>query len=97
MGSWGLGMTEKFAPLDAWLSVDTWYTAHPSDDERFYKAVYALLVANRETRIDAADIRNYVESRYKGQFEEDFLSEVSQLVALRFEAIYEFCNTNELI
>ncbi|AUZ66760.1 hypothetical protein ABRV10_004743 [Citrobacter amalonaticus] len=90
-------MTDKLNALDKWLNVDTWYTAHPSDDERFYKAVYAVLKANKGVYISAEEIGNYIEAHYKGKLADDFLFEESQRAAIQFETIRNFCLTNNLL
>lgn len=90
-------MALKLDGLDKWLNVDTWYTAHPSDDERFYKAVYAVLLANKGVYIDAEEVGNYIEARYKGKHADDFLFEESRRAVIRFETIRNFCITIKLI
>lgn len=90
-------MTDKLDGLNKWLNVDTWYTAHPSDDERFYKAVYTVLNANKGVYISGGEVSDYIEARYKGKLADDFLSDESIRAAVRFEAIREYLSTNKLL
>lgn len=89
-------MIHKLDGLDRWLNVDTWHSGHPSDDERFFKAVYAVLLANKGVYIDAEEVGNYIETRYKGRLADEFLFVESQRAALRFETIRSFCITNKI-
>lgn len=90
-------MSDKLDNLNKWLNVDTWHTGHPSDDERFYKAVHSVLMSNREKRINADDVRDFIIERYRGKLEDGFLFEEAQNAALRFETIQEYCFTNKLL
>lgn len=87
-------MSHKLDDLDKWLNVETWYTGHHLDDERFYKAVYALLLANKD--IDGEEIGNYIEARYTGKLADELLFEVSQRAVIRFEIIRGFCTANNI-
>ena len=89
-------MIHKLDGLDRWLNVDTWYSGHPSDDERFFKAMYAVLLANKGVYIDAEEVGNYIEARYKGRLADEFLFVESQRAALRFETIRSFCIANKI-
>lgn len=87
-------MSHKLDSLDQWLNVETWYTGQHLDDERFYKAVYALLLENKD--IDGEEIGNYIEARYKHKLDDALLFEVSQRAVIRFEIIQGFCATNNI-
>ncbi|SQC33633.1 hypothetical protein [Kluyvera cryocrescens] len=89
-------MTHKLDCLDRWLSVDSWCLGLPSDDERFFKAVYAVLLANKGVYIDAEEVGNYIEARYKGRLADEILFVESQRAMIRFETIRSFCITNRI-
>ena len=88
-------MSHKLDCLDKWLNVETWYTGHHLDDERFYKAVYAILLENKD--IDGEEVGSYIEARYKDKLDDALLFEVSQRAIIRFEIIQGFCAANNII
>lgn len=79
--------------LKPWIQVDTWHTGHPSDDERFHKALSnafnkfgnSISYGNFE---DA--IRHSVNEHYPNKFDEQFLNEAIEKFAENAETISSY-------
>jgi hypothetical protein len=67
----------------AWISCDTWYKCHPSDDERFYRFVWAVAQFSRRPPSEIT-IRNLIISEWAGKLENDFL----QNQAMHYSGLY---------
>lgn len=71
------------APFSRWISCDTWWKGHPSDEERFYRFVWAVARYSRRPPSEAA-LRELITSEWGGRSEPEFLREQ----ALRFSQLY---------
>jgi len=74
-------MVEK--PFLGWISCDTWFKGHPSDDERFYRFVWAVAQYSRRLPSEMT-IRDLIISEWAGKLESDFL----QSQALYYSGLY---------
>lgn len=82
-------------PLDSWLRVDTWDTHHPSDQERFYKAVYKLISLN-DKLVEPQYVRNYVvDSKVKVKNQEHIES-IAEIYTEKYDVIYSFLFENRI-
>ena len=82
-------------PLDSWLRVDTWDTHHPSDQERFYKAVYKLITLN-EKPIEPQFIRDYIVNSKLNNRNQEHVEKVAEIYTEKYDVIYSFLYENRI-
>lgn len=80
-------------PLDSWLRVSTWDTHHPSDQERFYKAVYRLIL-NNEKIPEPHHVQNYIVDYHTDKPNKNHVVEIADIYADKYDAIYSFLFEN---
>lgn len=90
-------MANKMDSLNEWLNVAAGHTIPITDDERFYKAIYEILLINKGIYINAEEVGTYIEESYKGKVTPEILIEEAQRATIRFEVIQEFCLINKII
>jgi hypothetical protein len=63
----------------AWIRIDTWHTAHPSDMERFYKFVKALKrYSRKKSALNISENIKKAVREHHPNFNEDYLDEMAQ-------------------
>jgi hypothetical protein len=83
------------SPLDSWLNIETWSSGHPMDQARFNKAILRIIQINNPMPEPEA-VMTYIEDKYSGRYEENYLENVTGRFGLQYEAIYEFIQVNKL-
>lgn len=83
------------SPLDKWLNVETWHTFHPKDEERFYKAVFVLMVHNTP-HPEPEHVRDYILEKQAGRFAEDYLHHAADRYVDKYDAVYSFVYENKI-
>ena len=81
--------------LDKWLNVETWHTFHPKDEERFYKAVYHLMLQNTPCP-EPEHVRNYILDKQSGKLAEDYLESTVERYVDKYDAVYSFIYENQI-
>ena len=66
-----------------WIACETWYKSHPSDDERFYRFVWAVATFSRRPPTENT-IRDLIISKWAGRLDEPFL----HTQALHYSGLY---------
>ncbi|MBK5142882.1 hypothetical protein I2494_03980 [Budviciaceae bacterium BWR-B9] len=84
------------SPLDSWLRVSTWHTGHPKDDERFFKAIYQLIIRN-EKMIEPDKVEGYILDTQKEMLAPSFLEDLAHNYARKYDVIYSFIYENKLV
>lgn len=77
-----------FSPLvdkafQKWIANDTWRTGHPSDDERFYRFVWAVISFSRR-HVSESDLQNLIMAKWRGKLEDEYL----QYKAIYYSGLY---------
>lgn len=85
----------NLTPLDSWLKVGTWDTHHSCDQERFYKAVYKLILVN-DSMIEPHHIRNYIVTFKEGVTTQEHLEEIADIYSEKYDVIYSFLYENKI-
>lgn len=81
--------------LDKWLKVDTWDSHHPSDQERFYKAVYKMILDNNRL-IESLHIERYILDYHKDNRDQEHIEEIAAIYAEHYNVIYSFIRENDI-
>ncbi|MFP2504402.1 hypothetical protein [Buttiauxella gaviniae] len=81
--------------LDLWLRVDTWDTHHPSDQERFYKAVYKVILANFKL-VEPLHIENYILNYFSEKVNQEHIEEIAEIYTEKYNVIYSFLIENKI-
>ncbi|HHW4185022.1 TPA: hypothetical protein ACXR7G_000198 [Yersinia enterocolitica] len=85
----------NLSALDAWLKVPTWNSYHPKDDERFYKAIYRLILEN-DTLIDPDKVKEYIVKYHGNNKSSEYLEDIADKYASRYEVISSFIYENQI-
>ncbi|MDZ1466397.1 hypothetical protein ACNAT8_27785 [Klebsiella quasipneumoniae] len=86
---------KDFSALDSWLKVSTWDSLHPKDDERFYKAIYSMIMSNDEL-VDSNAVKNYILQFFGKTDENTYYLEKASLFANRYDVICNFIYENKI-
>ena len=88
-------LMKDLTPLDSWLRVDTWDSHHSSDQERFYKAVYKLILSN-DKLVESQHVRSYIiDSKLKIKNQEH-VERIAEIYAEKYDVIYSFLFENRI-
>lgn len=78
-----------YEAMDSFLRVDTWHTGHPFDEQRFFKALSAIV---RHPEFDSDAMRKYMRSQKKVTTHDgsNGFERVVDELALKASAIQEY-------
>jgi len=82
-------------PLDSWLRVDTWDTHHPSDQERFYKAVYKLILSS-DKLVESQHVRDYIVDSKRDVKNQEHVERIAEIYTEKYDVIYSFLFENRI-
>ncbi|MEN0583394.1 MULTISPECIES: hypothetical protein [unclassified Kosakonia] len=83
------------SPLDSWLKVSTWDTHHPSDEERFYKSIYKLILSN-EKLVEPQYIRDYIIGYHAKSSNHEHLDNIAGIYTEKYDIIFSFLYENKI-
>ena len=75
--------------FDQWIRTSTWYKAHPNDERRFYKFVWAVLIYSRR-RPTEQEVQHEIIACWTGRFDPTSLEQVARKYASLYEHLYAF-------
>jgi hypothetical protein len=83
---------EFHTAIDKWIKADTWYTGHPSDDERFHQLLF-VVESEGAGNFDVEgfiDVASELAKRHHANMRDSFLSQSVHEKALQIEAIMNY-------
>lgn len=85
----------KLSPLvqkafDQWIKADTWYKAHPNDEERFYRFVWAAVRVSRNGGPSEQDIRDLIHQEWDGKMDPGYLDDEALRASSLYRSLYDF-------
>ncbi|MEN0584453.1 MULTISPECIES: hypothetical protein [unclassified Kosakonia] len=83
------------SPLDSWLKVSTWDTHQPSDEERFYKSIYKLILSN-EKLVEPQYIRDYIIGYHAKSNNHEHLDNIAGIYTEKYDIIFSFLYENKI-
>lgn len=83
------------SPLDSWLRVSTWDTHHPSDEERFYKSIYRLILLN-DKLVEPQYIRDYIIEYHVKGIKHEHLDNIASIYTEKYDVIFSFLYENKI-
>ncbi|HEE1310160.1 MULTISPECIES: hypothetical protein [Klebsiella pneumoniae complex] len=83
------------SPLDSWLRVSTWDTHHSSDEERFYKSIYRLILLN-DKLVEPQYIRDYIIKYHAKGNKHEHLDNIAGIYAEKYDVIFSFLYENKI-
>ena len=81
--------------LDSWLRLDTWDSHHSRDQERFYKAVYNLILSN-DKLVEPQYISDYIIDKKSTGSNKYHVKEIADIYTVKYDVIFSFIFENKI-
>ncbi|MDM2780580.1 hypothetical protein OGY18_26245 [Citrobacter sp. Cpo142] len=85
----------NLSALDSWLKVSTWDTHHPLDQQRFFKAVYQLILSN-DKLVEPQYVHDYIVDYKGGNKNAEHVDNIATIYAAKYDDIYSFIYENQI-